>query len=160
MNEKTLPSELPRVASLTSRLFFFANKKRLKILLWWLAAVLIIAAAIFVEIKTSLLQSWFFTSTNERLYYALKEGRSSEIVFPRAAPFDERRGYSKLPALQARLESHGYRVTQQVRQSETMLTLLERGISPPYLERPDAGLDIHGADGASAAALVEGFKRR
>lgn len=148
MSEKSIPSELPRVPSMASRLFFFINKKRLRIWLRWLTVVLVIAAAVFAEIKTSLLQSWFFTSTNQRLFYALKEGRSSEIVFPHAAPFDERRGYSKLPALQTRLESHGYRVTQQVRQSETMLMLLERGISPPYLERPDAGLDIRGADGA------------
>lgn len=148
MSEKSIPSELPRVASSASRLFFFINKRWLKRLLWSLAAASIVAAAIFVEIQTSVIQSWFFTSTNKRLFYSLKEGRSSEIAFPRPAPFDERRGYSKLPALQARLESHGYQVTQQVRQSETMLTLLERGISPPYPERPDAGLDIQGADGA------------
>ena len=29
-----------------------------------------------------------------------------------------------------------------MRQSETMLTLLERGMSPPYLERPDTGIEI------------------
>jgi membrane peptidoglycan carboxypeptidase len=147
MNEESIPSELPRASSLASRLFFFVSKKRVKKFLWCLSAILIIAGAAFVEIQTSVLQSWFFTSTNERLFYNLKEGRSSEIVFPRAGPFDERRGYSKLPALQGRLQSHGYRVVQQVRQSETMLMLLERGVSPPYPERPDAGLDIVGADG-------------
>jgi membrane peptidoglycan carboxypeptidase len=147
MSEKSIPSELPRVLSLASRVFFFINKKRLTIWLRWLTILLVVAVAVFAEIQTSVLQSWFFTSTNERLFYELKEGRSSEIVFPRSAPFDERRGYSKLPALQGRLLSHGYRVTQQVRQSETMLTLVERGISPPYVERPDAGLDIVGADG-------------
>jgi membrane peptidoglycan carboxypeptidase len=148
MSGKTIPSELLPVPSLAARLLFFVNFKRLKVWLWWLAVVLIVAACLFLEIQTSLLQSWFFTSTNERLFYTLKDGPSREIIFPRAAPFDERRGYSKLPAFQTRLESQGYRVSKQMRQSETMLTLLERGISPPYLERPDAGLEISGADGA------------
>ncbi|HSK28357.1 MAG TPA: hypothetical protein VLA17_00185, partial [Candidatus Limnocylindria bacterium] len=148
MSEKYIPSELPRIPSLASRLFFFINQRRLKICLGWLFFALVIAAALFVEVQTSVLQSWFFTSTNQRLYYRLAEGPTREIAFPRAAPFDERRGYSKLPALQGRLESQGYRVIQQVRQSETMLTLLDRGISPPYWERPDVGLDIRGADGA------------
>lgn len=148
MSGKSIPTELLPVPSLAARLLFFFNFKRLKVWLWWLAVILMVAACLFVEIQTSLLQSWFFTSTNERLFYTLKDGPSREIIFPRASPFDERRGYSKLPAFQTRLESQGYRVSKQMRQSETMLTLLERGISPPYLERPDAGLEIRGADGA------------
>ena len=148
MNGKSLPSELSRAPSFAYRVLSLFNIKRLKALLWCLGILLLMAAAVFVEVQTSIVQSWFFTSTNDRLFYALKEGRSEEILFPRAAPFDERRGYSKLPSFQAKLESQGYKVSQQVRQSETMLTLLERGVSPPYLERPDAGLEIVGADGA------------
>ncbi|MGE5216309.1 MAG: transglycosylase domain-containing protein [Chloroflexota bacterium] len=112
--------------------------------------------AIFVEIQTSLLQSWIFTSTNERLFFKLEDGPSPEIMFPRASPFDERRGYSKLPLFESRLQDQGYRVTQQARQSETMLTLLAQGISPPYSERPDAGLDIRGADGAALFRYGQG----
>lgn len=148
MSEKSIPSAVPRLSSLAGRLFFFADKKRLKACLNWLIFLLVVAAGVLAEIQTSLLQSWIFTSTNQRLYYELAEGPSRDIVFPRTAPFDDRLGYSKLPALQARLESQGYQVTHQVRQSETMLTLLGRGISPPYPERPDAGLEILGADGA------------
>ena len=147
MSSKSLPTELSRVPSFVYRLFSIFNFKRLKVWLWWLGIFLLIGAGVVVEIQTSVFQSWFFTSTNERLYYKLEDGRSEEILFPRAAPFDERRGYSKLPSFQTRLESQGYRVSQQTRQSETMLTLLERGVSPPYLERPDTGLEIAGADG-------------
>ena len=125
MSGKSVPTELSPGPSLAGRLFYFLNFKRLKVWLWWLALLAIVAAAIFVEIQTSLLQSWFFTSTNERLFYSLKDGPSREIIFPRAAaPFDERRGYSKLPLLQSRLQSQGYLVTQQARQSETMLDAL------------------------------------
>jgi membrane peptidoglycan carboxypeptidase len=147
MNEKTLPSEVARTSSVTSRFFSFVTKRRVKICLYCLGAVLAIFLCIFIEFQTSVLQSWIFTSTNQRVYYALKDGANSQIAFPRSAPFDDRRGYSKLAVFQSRLESQGYRVTHQVRQSETMQTLFEHGISPPYTERPDTGLDIRGADG-------------
>ena len=102
MNGKSLPSELSQAPSLAWRLFSLFNFKRLKVWLWWLGIFLLVLAGIFIEIQTSLLQSWFFTSTNERLFYTLKDGRSDEILFPRPGPFDERRGYSKLPAFQTK----------------------------------------------------------
>ena len=109
--------------------------------------VLILVACVFVEIQTSLLQSWFFTRTNEQLSYQLTKDRSPSIAFPRSAPFDDRRGYSKLAGFQSRLETQGYQVTQQARQSEKMVQLIKRGISPPYLEPAETGLDIRGANG-------------
>jgi len=148
MNGKSVPSELTQAPSLACRLSGLFNFRRLKVWLWWLGIFLLIAGAMFIEVQTSVLQSWFFTSTNARLFYTLKDGRSEEILFPRSGPFDERRGYSKITAFQTKLEYQGYRVTKQVRQSETMLTLLDRGISPPYFERPDTGLEIIGADGS------------
>jgi membrane peptidoglycan carboxypeptidase len=147
MNGKTVPSELPRTLSFASRLLWFANMRRLKRWLCWLGALLVIFLCVFIEFQTSILQSWIFTSTNDRLYFKLDEGPSKEIAYPRSAPFDDRRGYSKLPVFQSRLESQSYKVMRQVRQSETMLTLFEHGVSPPYGERPDAGLDIRGVDG-------------
>jgi membrane peptidoglycan carboxypeptidase len=149
MSSKSVPSALSRAPSVASRLLVIFNFKRLKVWLWWLGFFLMIVAGIFVEIQTSILQTWFFTSTNARLFYTLKEGRSEEIIFPRSAPFDDRRGYSKLPSFQAKLESQGYKVSQQARQSETMLTLLERGVSPPYKEPPATGLEIAGPDGTT-----------
>ncbi|HEY2919030.1 MAG TPA: transglycosylase domain-containing protein [Candidatus Binatia bacterium] len=147
MNGKTVPSELPRTLSFASRLLWFVNLRRLKRWLCWLGALLVIFLCVFIEFQTSILQSWIFTSTNDRLYFKLDEGPSKEIAYPRSAPFEDRRGYSKLPVFQSRLESQSYKVTHQVRQSETMLTLFEHGVSPPYGERPDAGLDIRGVDG-------------
>ena len=147
MNGKSIPSEYPRTSTFASRLRSFATKIRLKVWLAWIAAFLVVCLAVFIEFRTSILQSWIFTSTNERLFFTVKEGPSNEIAFPRAGPFDERRGYSKLPFFQSRLTAQNYRVTRQVRQSETMLSLLEHGVSPPYPERPDAGLEIRGVDG-------------
>jgi membrane peptidoglycan carboxypeptidase len=147
MNGKTVSSEVPRALSFASRLFWFINLRRLKPWLYGLGALLAIFLCVFIEFQTSIVQSWIFTSTNRRLYFKLEEGPSKQLGYPRSAPFDDRRGYSKLRVFQSRLEAQSYRVTHQVRQSETMLTLFEHGISSPYAERPDAGLDIRGADG-------------
>jgi membrane peptidoglycan carboxypeptidase len=147
MNGKTIPSDFPRASSVVCRIFWFVNRQRLKRWLFGLAALLFFLLCVFTEFHTSILQSWFFTSTNMRLHFKLDQGPSKEIAYPRSAPFDDRRGYSKLPLFQSRLQTQKYRVTHQVRQSETMLTLFEQGIAPPYLEKPAAGLDIRGANG-------------
>jgi membrane peptidoglycan carboxypeptidase len=146
MTSKPVSSDLAQAPSFASRLFSFANQQRIKIWLWSALFFLLFIACIFIEIRTSLLQSWFFTRTNEQLSYKPAAGRSAEIAFPRPAPFDDRRGYSKIPAFQTQLESHGYQVSQQVRQSEKMVRLIKQGISPPYVEPPEAGLDIRGAE--------------
>jgi membrane peptidoglycan carboxypeptidase len=149
MASKPVSSDLTEAPSFASRFLSFANKKRFKTWLWLGLFILLLVACIFIEIQTSLLQSWFFTRTNERLSYQLVTGRSDEIAFPRSAPFDDRRGYSKLPAFQSRLEAGGYQVAKQVRQSETMVDLIKKGISPPYVEPTETGLDIRGADGVA-----------
>jgi membrane peptidoglycan carboxypeptidase len=149
MNGKTISSEFPRALSSASRFFWFVNRQRLKRWLWWLAALLVVFLCAFIEFQTSALQSWIFTSTNERVHYSLGDGPSKEIAFPRSAPFDDRRGYSKLPLFQARLEAQKYSVTKQVRQSETMRMLFEHGISPPYPEWTAAGLEVQGVDGVA-----------
>src|SRR4029077_17036086 len=110
-------------------------------------AACFIALLAVVEIRTSFVQSWIFTRTNARISFDLAEGRDSIIVFPRSAPFDDRRGYSKLGNFQSRLESQGYRVAQQARQSEPLGTLASRGISPPYQEPRDTGMSILGVRG-------------
>ena len=149
MNGKSIPSELPRSSSFASRLFSPALKRALKICLLWFGLLLFFFVCVFIEFQTSALQSWFFTSTNRRVFYKLAQGPSREISFPRPGPFDERKGYSKLPVFQTRLMSQGYQIAEQARQSETMLTVLEHGVSPPYTERPDTGLEIRGLDGSS-----------
>src|SRR5919106_4314491 len=68
MESKPIPSDLAAAApSVASRLFSFANQKRLRMWFWLGLCLLFLGACIFIEIQTSLLQSWFFTSTNEQL---------------------------------------------------------------------------------------------
>jgi hypothetical protein len=139
MSSKPISSGGAEAPSFASRLSLFANRKRLKNCAWFTLVLLLFVACVFVEIRTSLLQSWFFTRTNEQLSFQLAAGRRAEIAFPRSAPFDDRRGYSKMATFQSRLEAQGYQVSQQARQSEKMVNLIQRGISPPYLEPPETG---------------------
>ena len=147
MNGKPIPSVGSQGVSLTARLLSSVRTKRLRKWCGWAAVLLLIVACVFVESRTSLFQSWFFARTNERIVYELEAGPSGSIAFPRPAPFDDRRGYSKLPAFQARLDAQGYQITQQIRQSETLVGLMNWGISPPYLEASETGLEITGAGG-------------
>ncbi len=147
MNINPIPSEIAPEASLSNRLFSYIGKKRLRRWLWLALVPLALIGFIVVESQTSLLQSWLFTRTNNRLVYEIAAGSSARIAFPRSAPFDDRRGYSKLPVFLARLEKQGYGITRQAEQSETMIDLIHRGISPPYVEPPETGIEIQGADG-------------
>jgi membrane peptidoglycan carboxypeptidase len=145
MNSK--PIELTEVASAPSRLSTILRKGRIKFWLWVAVSLLLLAGFVFIEFQTSIVQAWIFTRTNERLSYELAPGQATSIAFPAPAPFDDRRGYSKLSAFQTRLLSQGFQVSQQARQSETMVNLISQGISPPYIEPPETGIDIRGAAG-------------
>jgi membrane peptidoglycan carboxypeptidase len=147
MNSKRISPELVQPHAPGARFFVFVNQRRLKIWLASLAVVAGVVALIYLEIRTSVLQSWLFTRINEKIEFKLVEGRSSAITFPRSAPFDDRRGYSRLAQFQPRLEAQGYEITKQVAQSEALIDLLRRGISPPYTELPGTGVDIKGAHG-------------
>lgn len=143
MNGRSIPTEAVPTPPLVSRLFF-TRTGSLKRWLKWCVFFLLIFLFGLIEIRTSVLQSWIFTRTNNRISFELAPGRSSSVEFPRPAPFDNRRGYSKLSDYQSRLEKLGYQVKEQARQSETLATLISRGIAPPYPEPPETGLVVHG----------------
>ena len=149
MNGKSVSSELARPAATNAGFFAFINRRWLKI---WLRRCLIVAFLVgcaIVEVRTSLIQSWIFTSLNLRINYSLKEGRSADIAFPKSGPFDQQRGYVRLPLFQERLEAQGFVVTRQTRQTDTTMNILDYGISPPYREPPETGLKILGANGTT-----------
>jgi membrane peptidoglycan carboxypeptidase len=149
MDGHSISSDLEQNPSPISRLFLTRTgslKRWLKLAL----LVLLVVLCGVIEMRTSVLQSWIFTATNDRISFELAPGRSSSIAFPRPAPFDTRRGYAKLADYQARLEKLGYQVKEQARQSETLANLISRGIAPPYTEPPETGLIVHGVQPGSA----------
>lgn len=116
----------------------------------WLGALVAlgaVAAAIAYEMRTSALQAFLLAPYAARLTFAMRDGPSPATAFPTVGPFNHRRGYSRLPAFQARLEGRGFRVRRQAVVSPELQQLVSWGIAPPYREIATAGLVIRGADG-------------
>ena len=99
------------------------------------------------EAQTSRLQSWFFARWSATLNYTVNAGPSPQMAFPVSGPFDQQRGYTRIPVFRDSLEARGYRITEQARQSPALARLIRSGIAPPFHEQPVAGLAIHDADG-------------
>jgi membrane peptidoglycan carboxypeptidase len=147
MDGDSIPTEADPTPPLVSR-WFLTKTGSLKRWLKWCLCVLVIIVCGIIEIRASVLQSWLFTTTNKRISFELAPGRNFTIAYPRPAPFDDRRGYSKLVDFQSRLEKQGYQVKQQVKQSTTLSRLINFGIAPPYTEPPETGMVIQGLSGA------------
>lgn len=69
-------------------------------------------------------------------------GPSDRIVFPHAGPYDSRLGYTRIPALTLRLDSLGFRVTDQARVSAFSAWAARLGTYPIYRAKTSAGLEI------------------
>ena len=116
----------------------------------WTATLIVGAVVITtetVELHTALLQSHFFSAIAQRLDWTVGPGRSGNIVYPHTGPLDTERGYSRLDEFARRLESRGYRLTEQARFSGTLALLARNGFTPPWREPSTAGLVIRGRDG-------------
>jgi membrane peptidoglycan carboxypeptidase len=113
----------------------------------FLAGLVLVGAS--YEVRTSALQAWVLSRYAARLSFTIQPGPSPMIAFPVHGPFDERRGYVSLPESQRRLESKGYRVVEQARQSSEMVRLARWGITPPYREPTAVGLVVRDVEGSA-----------
>lgn len=116
----------------------------------WLRITLLLGVLVFIgslELRTSAIQSRLLSRYAAWLSWEIQLGPSPRIVFPHGGPFDAARGYSRLGEFARRLESAGYHVTEQARQSAVTARSLRWGITPPYREPAVTGLMIHDARG-------------
>ena len=108
----------------------------------------LLAAYLLVEETTSSrLQARYFAGMAGDLSFRAETGASAAIRFPADGPFDERLGYSRMPAYLQRLQAQHYVVDVQARLSPAMLALAERGYFLPYREKTYSGLDVLGCRG-------------
>lgn len=111
---------------------------------------LVMGAAITVivyEIHTSKLQARELSRYAATLTYAVEEGATSAIIYPKTGPFDKRLGYALLPELVDRATQHGMQVARQVRFSDPLTSYTLDGYFPPYSEKTQAGLYISDSRG-------------
>ena len=121
-----------------------ASRKRV-----YLAALLglaVLGIAGLIESHASWLQSLLFSRWSAKLQYTVEKGRSGDIAFPTAGPFDERLGYARLGQFSLRLRENGFRITEQARQTPELTDLIRSHIAPPFEEPSFTGLVIRDAD--------------
>src|SRR5260370_219414 len=106
----------------------------------WTATAITFLALLLVEVRTSWLESHTFAAIATRVAYRVRSGPSSSISFPRAGPYDERLGYSRIPDFVTRAHLDGYVVSAQARDSMSYMTLTRLGVYPIYHEKTQAGL--------------------
>ena len=149
-NERVL--ELQRVAIARGRALGLAALERIEATRRVWMPVLLLGVLplgiLWIESKTSLLESEILSSVAGKLRYQVAEAPSSQIAFPDAGdsgPFDTQRGYSLIPRFARSLEQRGFRILEQARFSWGLMFLSRMGVSPPGRYRPVAGLVIHDA---------------
>ncbi|MFC5522208.1 transglycosylase domain-containing protein [Polaromonas jejuensis] len=101
-----------------------------------------VARLIYNELRTSEWQARNLSELGRELTFKTEPGPSPSIRFPKPGPYDERLGYSSLPAYTEFLTRHDYLISQQARISPRLAQLTDRGLFPAYREKSQAGIDL------------------
>lgn len=129
------------------------------LLLIGLVGLAVIAARLIgSELRTSELQARYLSELGRELSFKVEPGPSPSIRFPDSGPYDERLGYSRIPAFSQRLNEQDFLITQQARISPRMAGLADKGLSLPYEEKTQAGLELF--DCNRQALYAERFPER
>jgi len=113
----------------------------------YIAVVLIVLTVVVVqlarrELQTSKYQARYLSQISKQLSFKLTPGSSTSIRYPEYGPYDERLGYTLLPAAIERLKKSGYRISAQASSSPMMTELADYGLFTIYHEKNQAGLSI------------------
>ena len=125
-----------------------------RLALWTLRLICLalIGWGAILEARTSFVQSILFARATEGMSFALAPGSSAEIRFPRAGPYDERLGYTQLPAAIAALGARHFVVERQAVPSPRLREFIDLGGFALYHEKDHAGLRLLDRAGASIYA--------
>ncbi|MEQ1543502.1 transglycosylase domain-containing protein [Methyloglobulus sp.] len=94
------------------------------------------------EIAKSKYQAHYLSEITKQLSFKLNPGASKSIRYPSYGPYDQRLGYTLIPASIARLEKVGFNITAQASSSPMMNKLGGYGLFPIYQEKTRIGLSI------------------
>lgn len=111
------------------------------------AGVLALVAGGVMEARTSFLQSRYFTLWANAMTYRVGEGPSHSLRFPLGGPYDERLGYSQLPALMPALERRHFIIDRQAVMSPALADFTARHGYAVYQEKGSAGLVLETPEG-------------
>ncbi|MDR7149267.1 membrane peptidoglycan carboxypeptidase [Hydrogenophaga palleronii] len=122
------------------------RRRRSRLWLMVLGTLLLMAILAVVllshEAHTSRWQAWALQRYAAPLGFEVAPGPSEHIRFPKHGPFDERLGYTRIPAFLTSLQARGFEVTEQARHNPALIAHLDRGLYAPYAEKAQAGLTV------------------
>ncbi|MDO9065169.1 MAG: transglycosylase domain-containing protein, partial [Sulfuricella sp.] len=110
-------------------------------------ALLTLGILFFRETESSAFQADYLSRLAKDLRWTMKSGPNPDLSISQAGPYDERLGYSRLPAMIPRLADQGFQVSAQARLSPRMQELIDLGLFVPYREKSQAGLLVTDSGG-------------
>lgn len=110
-------------------------------------ALVILGILFFRETESSAFQADYLARLAKDLRWTMKGGPNPALSIPQAGPYDERLGYSRLPAMIPPLAGQGFQVSAQARLSPRMQELIDLGLFVPYREKSQAGLLVTDSSG-------------
>lgn len=110
-------------------------------------ALVILGILFFRETESSAFQADYLSRLAKDLRWTIKSGPNPALSISQAGPYDERLGYSRLPAMIPRLAGQGFQVSAQARLSPRMQELIDLGLFVPYREKSQAGLLVTDSSG-------------
>jgi membrane peptidoglycan carboxypeptidase len=99
------------------------------------------------EMRSGHFQAGLFSWLARGMTFAVENGPSRAIEFPKTGPYDERLGYTRLPDFISLLTLNRYAVDAQARWSPRLERLVKLGTFPIYPEKDKAGLRIFSSNG-------------
>ena len=112
-----------------------------------LSALAILCWGLAAEARSSYLQSRVFSSLTRDMNFAVRPGPNRTIRFPKWGPYDERLGYTGLPAFLTSLNAHHFAVERQAEWSDALARFIDYGGYAIYGEKARAGIRLFDRDG-------------
>ena len=96
-----------------------------------------------LELAFSPIQALLFTRLTDGFGVSVEPGPHPTAYYPDSGPYDERLGYTQIPAFLRSFEEQGYKVERQARLSPGLKSFVDLGGFPVYAEKSQAGLSIY-----------------
>ncbi|MGE4063468.1 MAG: transglycosylase domain-containing protein [Rhodospirillaceae bacterium] len=124
-------------------MFTFRAPVRLGYVGWGVIGLLLVGGGFAaLESRASYVQASVLTNWAQSMAYAVQPGPASDAQFPQAGPYDERLGYTQIPAFVERLTAKGFAVEHQAAPSAEMRAFVADGGYALYREKNQAGLKV------------------
>ncbi|HEY3827367.1 MAG TPA: transglycosylase domain-containing protein [Bryobacteraceae bacterium] len=126
------------------------KKRRLSspLLLAIRVAIGALLVGIFVlDLQSSWIEAHVLSQVARHNTFLIQKGASSHLERSADGPYDQRLGLAELRKFVSSVQSHGYRIETQARDSDTSIALTHLGVFPIYREKNQAGLHIEDYNG-------------